>query len=221
MHIDAEDMRDAVACRAGIILGCLFGFLCATWVFVSLAVPASGGVMPLLFVLGLSGAFWFAVAAWIAVPAVAAAVIIRLLWVRRYRAAAGWSLVPAVGVLLVLYGIDLGDMIHFWLNKARYDRIVSDVILGRCSHEDSRGWKATIVATECQAPAIIAFEHDRMLSVWRGIVYDASDEIAKPPHERSAAWKSRDVAELIGCSEVRVAFGGHYYAVSGEFGLCG
>ncbi len=121
----------------------------------------------------------------------------------------------------MIYGIDLGDMIHFWLNKARYDRIVSDVILGRCSQEDSRGWKATIVATECRAPAIIAFEHDRMLSVWRGIVYDASDEIAKPPHERSAAWKSRDVAELIGCSEVRVAFGGHYYAVSGEFGLCG
>src|SRR5260370_8136600 len=102
MHIDAEDMRDAVARRAGIILGCLFGFLCATWVFVSLAVPASGDVMPLLFVLGLSGAFWFAVAAWIAVPAVAAAITIRLLWVRRYRPPPRMSLVPAPAALLTL-----------------------------------------------------------------------------------------------------------------------
>src|SRR5258708_38030572 len=99
MHIDAEDMRDAVARRAGIILGCLFGFLCATWVFVSLAVPASGDVMPLLFVLGLSGAFWFAVAAWIAVPAVSAALTLRPLWVGRYPPPARWSLVPAGGGL--------------------------------------------------------------------------------------------------------------------------
>ncbi len=219
-HIDAEDMREALGRRGKTFLGVLCGFIVAAWVFLTIAVPAAGMLMPLMFFLGLSGMFWAVVIAWTAVPAAGVVVALRLLWARRYRSAAVWSLVPAAGVILALYGIEVGDIVDFWLNKARYDRVVSDLVRGRCSADDRKVWKTRMIYYECQAPAIAAFEHDRMLSTWRGFVYDASDEIAKPPAERSAAWKKRDIAEFICSTEVEVALGSHYYIVFGNFGWC-
>ena len=214
-------MREALARRQKRFLQFLGGFVIAAWALLTIALPTAGVLMPLLFALAISGMLWWVVViAWIAVPAVGAVVSVMRLRARRYRSAALWSLVPAMGVVLVLYGVDIGDAIHFWFYKGRYDRIVSDVVAGRCSAEDRRAWGATLIDYECRSPVIVIFEHDGMLSSWRGIVYDASDEIAKPRDQRSAAWENRDIAAFIGCSEASVALGGHYYAVSGDFGSC-
>ena len=219
-HIETEDLREAMARRQKIFLRVLYGLIVAVWIFFTLAVPAAGILMPLIFVLGLSGMIWVAIIAWAAVPIVGAVAAVSFLWVRRYRSAAISSLVPAAGVILALYGIEIGDVVDFWLNKARFDLVTSDLARGRCSAEDRKRWNAKTIYYECQAPAIVAFEHDRMLSTWRGFVYDASDEIAKPPAERSAAWKNRDIAEFVCDAETRVALGDHYYIVFGNFGGC-
>src|SRR6185437_12546316 len=218
-HIEAEELREAVR-RGKIVLRVLYGSIVATWIFFTLAVPAAGILMPLMFFLAPLGMLWVAIIAWVAVPAAGAVATVSFLWARSYRSAAISALVPAAGVILALYGIEIGDVVDFWLNKARFDLLTSDVVRGRCSAEDRKRWNARTIYYECRAPAIVAFEHDRMLSTWRGFIYDASDEIAKPPSERSAAWKNRDIAEFVCDAETRVALDGHYYIVFGNFGGC-
>lgn len=220
MLVDAEEENRAFARRQKRFLGFFSAFLVAAWALLTIAVPAAGLWMPLLFVLALSGGLWWIVAMWLAIPAAGIVAALVMLWKRRYRDAALCSLVPGIGVLLVLYAFDIGDIIHFRLYKGRYDRVVSDVVAGRCSAEDRRGWKAATISYECQPPAIVAFERDRVLSSWRGIVYDATDEITKPPNQRSAAWKKRETASWLDCSQPALALGGHYYAFSGDFGSC-
>ena len=214
-YIGVKNSGEATKPRANTFLACVV----VAWALLTIAVPAAGMLMPFMFLLGPSG-MWVAVVAWIAVPLAGVIVALRRLWVRRYRSAAVWCLVPVAGVVLAFYGIQIGDIVDFWLNKAQYDRVVSDLVRGRCSVEDRAGWKPRMIYYECQAPAIAAFEHDGMLSTWRGFVYDATDEIAKPQAERSAAWKNRDIAEFVCDAETRVALGDHYYIVFGNFGGC-
>jgi hypothetical protein len=216
--VDTEE--EAFARRQKRFLGLFFAFLVVAWALLTTAVPATGMSKSFLFVLALSGGLWWVVAMWLAVPAAGIVAALVMLWKRRYRGAALCSLVPAIGVLLVLYAFDIGDIVHFWLYNGRYDRVVSDVVAGRCSAEDRRGWKAATISYECQAPAIVAFERDSVLSSWRGIVYDATDEIAKPPTQRSAAWKNRETASWLDCSPASLALGGHYYAFAADFGSC-
>jgi hypothetical protein len=219
-RVSVQDAGEPMEPSARTALGVICGFIVAAWAALTVAVPAAGALMPVIFFLGLSGMMWATVAVWLAVPTTGAIVALRLLWLRRYRGATVWSLVPVAGVILLLHGIEIGDIVNFWLNKARYDVVVADLAHGRCSAEDRKHWKARTIYYECQAPAIVAFEHDRMLSTWRGFVYDASDEIAKPPPERSAAWKHRDIAEFVCDAETQVVLGNHYYIVFGNFGGC-
>jgi hypothetical protein len=218
MLVDTEE--EAFPRRQKRFLGFFSAFVVAAWALLTIAVPAAGMFKSLLFVLALSGGLWWAVAMWLAVPGAGIVAALVMLWKRHYRGAALCSLVPAIGVLLVLYAFDVGDIVHFRLYKGRYDRVVSDVVAGRCSAEDRRGWKAMTISYECQPPAIVVFERDRVLSSWRGIVYDATDEIEKPPSQRSAAWKNRETASWLDCSQPSLVLGGHYYSVSGDFGSC-
>jgi hypothetical protein len=47
----------------------------------------------------------------------------------------------------------------------------------------------------------------------QGVVYDGSDEIAKPAVERSAAWKSGPIFWLLAAVSVTRPAGRHFYII--------
>ena len=55
------------------------------------------------------------------------------------------------------------------------------------------------------------------LSVWHGVVYDATDQIILAPSKRSAAWQATKTGGLLGCSGTDRPLGDHYYLASGDF----
>jgi len=54
-------------------------------------------------------------------------------------------------------------------------------------------------------------------SIWHGVIYDAADEIAKPPKGRSETWRKREIGELLACSGVRFSLSDHYYRAGGNY----
>jgi len=55
------------------------------------------------------------------------------------------------------------------------------------------------------------------LSVWHGVVYDATDQIILAPSKRSAAWQATKTGGLLGCSGTDRPLGDHYYLARGDF----
>jgi hypothetical protein len=170
--------------------------------------------------LTLSGLIWPALAVWIAAPIAAFVMGIQRLRARRYYHAGAWLMVPAAVIALFFYGSVAGAMAGFWLNKAAYDRVVSDAAAGRCSSEDRQHWNVAIDAFSCDEPLIVVFVWDGFLSSWNGVVYDAADQISKSPRERSKTWNDREVGKLLSCSRAWLALGGHYYRAGGDYSGC-
>lgn len=48
-------------------------------------------------------------------------------------------------------------------------------------------------------------------------MYDAADQVAKPPALRQKAWRASDVGQVLNDSGARQSLGGHYYFGSGSY----
>lgn len=204
-----------------------FGIICLLWLVASALLPALGfydwrifmvlvfEMLPLAMVWP-AGPFWALVLLWAIVPLLAAATAYRHLIALSYRSAALFSFVPVVGLLVFFFGRDLGDELRFRLDRSIYDRIVAEASQSGCAPGDLRRYGIAIDAVGCQ-PLTIVFLWGGFLSGWYGIVYDAGDEIMRPPDERSTAWRSRPIGDLLSCSRGNLALGDHYYRAGGEY----
>ena len=70
---------------------------------------------------------------------------------------------------------------------------------------------------DCHDPVIVIFPWGGFGSIWHGVVYDASDEIAKPPQDRSAGWKATPIGKQLSCTGAKLSLGDHYYRASGDY----
>jgi hypothetical protein len=192
-----------------------FAMVCGAWLVASLIIPA----LPLwdaivLSLLLLTGGWSLPLGLWAIVPAVAVLRAARRLFERRYGSALGWFGVPLAGVVLFFLATDIGDAVRFRLNKASYDRIVAEAQADKCSKEMEG--RRDVDGIDCD-PITVIFGWGGFGPIWHGIVYDAGDEIMKPPQERSVAWKNRPIGNLLSCSGATRAFGGHYYRAGGSY----
>ena len=193
-----------------------FAIACGVWIIASLVVPAlSLWDTAILLLLFLTGGWWLPIVVlWTAIPAMAAFRATKSILKRRYVSALGWLTVPAAGVGLVLLGTDIGDAVRFRINKAAYDRVVAEAEASKCA-KDMEARKA-VDGIDCD-PLTAIFAWGGFGPIWHGIVYDAGDEIIKPPQDRSAAWKNRPIGSLLSCSGGKRAFGDHYYRAGGSY----
>ncbi|HUK09870.1 MAG TPA: hypothetical protein VLX09_18505 [Stellaceae bacterium] len=199
-----------------------FAWIVALWLLGSLLLPAwansdavfafmfvaPGLIMVALLILGI---------AWLAVPIAAAALIRRRFRERRYAAVAACSVVLLAAFPLAYRCREVSAFLRFQWEKPAYDDVVADAVAGLCTEAELKRWHAHIVDIDCDAPVLVVFNWGSFLSVWRGVVYDASDQIMKEPSKRDAAWQKRGAGELLGCSQAEHRLGGHYYLASGDF----
>lgn len=200
----------------------LFAIACGVWLLASLIIPALPVGEDIFFNVLLPsvlvfGTLWPAMAAWAAIPAGAMLLAAKRLVRRRYRAASAWAAFAALGALVMLYGSFLSDAMRFQFGKSAYERVVADARAGRCTDADRRQWKVAIDEIHCSDPIVIIFVWGGFVSMWHGVVYDAADEIAKPPSERSPEWKHRPIGALLSCSGVKMPLGGHFYRAGGSY----
>jgi hypothetical protein len=103
------------------------------------------------------------------------------------------------------------------MNKPLYDAVVESARQGHCSSNDIRSWSAQVDGAFCSGSVTIIFLWGGFISSWQGVVYDASDEIAKPYCKRSAAWRFRDIGSRLSYSVARRSLGNHYYLAGGNY----
>jgi hypothetical protein len=201
---------------------CPFVGIAAVWLAASLILPAwantnatfafmfvaPGLVMVALLILGI---------AWFAVPIAAAILALRRFRETRYAAFAACSVMVLAAFPLAYRCREASAFLRFQWEKPAYDGVVADAVAGRCAEAELKRWHARIVDIDCDAPVLVVFNWGSFLSVWRGVVYDASDQIMKEPSKRDAAWQKRGAGELLGCSQAERQLGGHYYLASGDF----
>jgi hypothetical protein len=98
---------------------------------------------------------------------------------------------PIVGRLL-----SVGDLLHFWTNRASYLRQIA-----ASPHE--------------RGPLFIRFPLEGFMLYPSEIVYDESDEIALPPDQQTQAWRERvgSTSEFVACSYGQSHLHGHFYKV--------
>ncbi len=119
---------------------------------------------------------------------------------KAWRSALSASVMPAMTLLAFLnlgfvWGTAIwsGDHLHLWIMRASYMREIAGV---PPNHE----------------PKLIYFPWGGFV-IGHGVVYDESDEIARPEHERSAGWRSRAAGTELGCGIEEEPAGGHFYIV--------
>lgn len=155
--------------------------------------------------------------AWLLIPIIAGIYAFRAQVAGQRRLAAKWSLVPILAIGAIFFGIPVSGIIRFSFEYSGYRRVVDDVRHDKCSAEDRKNWTTVPEFADCEAPPLILFDWGGLGSSWNGIIYDASDEISKQSHDRSASWKGRDVGSLLSCSGSSVSLTHHFYLAGGSF----
>ncbi|HEY5209906.1 MAG TPA: hypothetical protein VIJ42_10730 [Stellaceae bacterium] len=195
----------------------LFAVTCGIWLLLSFVGPSLPYFDAALVLLAVSGGLWVASVLWIIVPLGALAIGAKRIFARQYVSAIVWAVVPAAGVFLYFGGTHLADTIRFRLEKTDFDRVVADVSAGRCSRSARKQWNVAVDEFSCQKPIIVVFPWGGFLSNWYGIIYDAADQIAKAPKDRSPAWKGSDIGKALSCSGAKFSLGGHYHRAGGSY----
>jgi hypothetical protein len=154
---------------------------------------------------------------WSIVPALAIVGGLRAVMTGHVWQAASCSAVPILGLLIYYHGGFVGETLRFQINKAAYQRVVSDADAGKCSAKDRARWHVDIDAIDCEAPIAIIFVWGGFGPFWHGIVYDAADEMARSAPARSGTWKQRPVGGMLSCTDARRSLGGHYYLAGGVY----
>jgi hypothetical protein len=161
-------------------------------------------------------------AVWAVVPFAALAMAVKRVRSRDFRAAVPWLLAPLFAVFVATAEVafypwvrDLGDVVMLQIHKPSYDRIVREVSSGRCTPADQAAWQRVAIV-ECQPTIVVIMWGERFLSSWYGVVYDASDEIARPWEKRSQQWKATKSGQALVYADAWKPLGGHYYLASGE-----
>ena len=157
---------------------------------------------------------------WAAIPVATLVLGVRRLLQRRYRAGIGWLLVPATAAACIVPANELGDTLLFRLYKPSYDTIAKEASAGRCSSGEQLAWRVQVAFASCTAPVALVIPWGEFVSLWFGVIYDAGDEIAKPPLLRSAQWRSTPGGEALKNSHAKSvrSLGNHYYFATG--GCC-
>jgi hypothetical protein len=213
LSLDAEKMRDAIAAKATV----LFAFLAGAWLVITLVLPAVSTFRLLFAIVFVTHSIWPVLVAWAIVPTVALILAVKRFRAQRFAASIAWLGVPAAAILIYFAGTTIGDRVHFWIEKSSYDRVLADAHAGKCEAGDHKPWGVAIDAIDCHDPITVVFIWDGFLSAWNGVIYDAADEIAKLPEDRSEGWRSREIGKLLGCSGATYAFGAHYYRAGGDY----
>ena len=129
---------------------------------------------------------------------------------RRWGSGAICALPLAAGILVVLYGRLAGEVLHFRLKKAEYDRFISAVIAGKCEAARAMSTSARYHADIfCKHPIVAIFPWDGYSTYWYGVVYDEDDDIhsTATPESEASVWLS--------CSAARTSLGGHCFIAGG------
>jgi len=197
----------------------VFAFLCIFWaagsVFLAMIYDYGDLALYLVFgflqpVLGVFGALL-----WLSTPCGALFLAYKRFRVRRIRAAAAWVLVPVSAVVLMPVGHRLGDALIFTLHESQYQFVVRQVAAGHCSPPEGGRWPVAVDFLQCKPPVIVIFPWGGFLSSWEGVVYDAADQITKPPALRQKAWRASNVGSALDYSGATQSLGGHFFFGSG------
>lgn len=204
--------------RSGAVV---FACLCICWaagsVFLALIYDYDDLALCLVFglfspVLGALGDLL-----WLSTPCGALFLAYKRLRVRRTRAAVAWLLVPVSAALLMPLGHRLGDALIFKLHESQYQFVVRQAVAGHCSPPDGGRWPVAVDFLQCKPPVIVIFSWGGFLSSWEGVVYDAADQITKPPALRQKAWRASNVGSVLDYSGATQSLGGHYFFGSGTY----
>lgn len=195
-----------------------FVWLCVLWVAMTGFIAVTSDYYDLWFFFVMLFVFMVIPALlWLCVPIVAVVLAIKRFRMRRIKAALGWLLVPVSAAAVSALGHAFGDVVMFQIHKSAYERIVEDASSGHCSVADRALWPVLVDLTNCRAPVIVVIPWVGFLSVWHGVIYDASDEISKPPEERSIEWKASPTGKALQGSGAWKALGDHYYLGGGSY----
>jgi hypothetical protein len=157
---------------------------------------------------------------WIVTPLAALALSLVRLFQRDYWAAGRLLLFPILTVCLFWYLKIGGDRVWFELHRPCFDKAIAKLAGDNCASADWITSNLMIDAADCGPPMIVVFEFGGFLSMWHGVVYDQSDEFAKPAEQRSESWKKNKSSECLACSIARWNPESHFYLASGSVGPC-
>ena len=149
------------------------------------------------------------IAVWLVWPVVALVRMGRHWWRGRWVAGAPWGLFPLIAASAIVAPEHVSTDYLFWMRRMTYDRVVSDAEHNGCV-TNIRG---VVDGIDCQGPIVAVFPWTGFGAIWRGVVYDGSDEIVLEPDQRSEPWRSRRTGPEIECAMVIQPLGGHYYSV--------
>lgn len=141
--------------------------------------------------------FWIAVMVW---AIVLTAVRLRH---RAYGPALRTALVPLLGTAAFFYGQNIGDVLRFELERPSYLAAVAALRAGG-DHDDH-------VEVHLGPPMVAYFLWGGMIWASYGVVFDETDQVAKPTAARRAAWGDRDVPTELKCEGDALPVGGHFY----------
>lgn len=173
----------------------VFAYLCICWaagsVFVAMIYDYDDLALYLVFfgfllpVLGVFGALL-----WLSTPCGALFLAYKRLRVRRTRAAAALAARSRLSCAIHALGSPIGRCSHF-----QAARVPVSVRLapgcGRPLFTARRGrWPVAVDFLQCKPPAIVIFPWGGFLSSWEGVIYDAADQINRPPVLRRKVCRS-------------------------------
>jgi hypothetical protein len=199
----------------------LFPWVCAVWIAVTESISVAFDyhlIGPQIIFLGVVTVF--PAVLWAAIPTSALVLGVKRLLQHRYRVGIGWLLVPAMAAAFAVPANELGDTLLFRLQRPSYDAIVADAAAGRCSSAERLARAAQVAFVSCTVPVTLVVPWGEFVSIWFGVVYDATDEIAKPLPLRSTRWRSTRAGEALDNAHTRSmrSLGNHYYLATG--GCC-
>jgi len=122
-----------------------------------------------------------------------------------------WAFLPINAILVGSLGYMYGEVLMFHLQKSSYNAVVNEVSAGRCSMSQRTAWHVQVDLVNCGSPVIVVIPWGGFCPFWHGVAFDESDEIAKPPEQRSAAWQATETGHALQHSGVKRGIGEHYY----------
>jgi hypothetical protein len=143
--------------------------------------------------------------AWLSVPVWSIVVAARRFRARAWGAAMIAACFPVLALLLVLEGFYWSDLLRFTLERPNLVAALEAARAGRPS-------PVPRVQIAVGPPTIAFFTWQGFLSSAHGVVYDETDEIAKPAETRSSAWRERLPTHELDCPGDVRRLSGHFYA---------